>query len=186
MEKENIERVLIIVDMVNGFINEGPMADKHISHIIPNIDNLAKEYDKNEILVIKDCHTKDSVEFKAFPPHCLKGTSQANTVEELQKYENEGNVFEKNSTSAMFADGFVDKINELKNLKKVTITGCCTDICILNLAIPLKNYFNQNNRDIEIIVPKDMVETYNSNIHNREEYQDMAFKLLSMSGITLR
>ena len=56
---------------------------------------------------------------------------------------------------------------------------------MLNLAIPLKNYFNQKNRDIEIKIHKNAVETYNSQVHNRDEYNEIAFKLLKQSGIKL-
>ena len=31
-----------------------------------------------------------------------------------------------------------------KNVEEIEVVGCCTDICVLNLALPLKNYFNQN------------------------------------------
>ena len=72
----------------------------------------------------------------------------------------------------------------MKNLKEVVITGCCTDICVLNLAIPLKTYLNQKDRDVEIIVPKSIVETYHiDGVHDRDEYNNMAFKFLSLSGI---
>ena len=31
----NVKRLLINVDMVNGFVNEGPMHDSYINHIVP-------------------------------------------------------------------------------------------------------------------------------------------------------
>jgi len=48
-----------------------------------------------------------------------------------------------------------------------------------------KNYFNQENKNIEIIVPKNAVETFNSDAHNRDEYNEIAFKLLVQAGIKL-
>ena len=88
-------------------------------------------------------------------------------------------------TSAMYAENFLTDIDKLKNLKQVTIVGCCTDICVLNLAIPLNNYFNQKNRNIEIIVPKNAVETFDSEMHKRYEYNEIAFKLMAQAGIKL-
>lgn len=189
MNIESIEKVLIVIDMINGFVREGEMADKEIEHIIPEIkkqvDNFVKE--NQGIIFVKDCHEKNSIEFLSFPEHCIKGTTEAELVEELKPYENKAlKVFEKNSTSAIFAENFIKTIDSMKNLKQVMLVGCCTDICVLNLAIPLKNYFNEKNRKIEIIVPKNAVETYNSNIHNREEYNEIAYKLLNMSGINLK
>lgn len=179
------DKLLIVVDMVNGFIREGAMADSYIEHIIPEIVTLVKKYinEQQEVKFIKDCHNETAVEFESYPLHCLKGTSESELVEELKIFENSNNTYEKNSTSAIFAKNFLDDIKNMENLKEVTIVGCCTDICVLNLALPLKNYFNQENKKIEIIVQQNAVETFNSEMHNRNEYNDMAFKLLRQAGI---
>ena len=71
----------------------------------------------------------------------------------------------------------------MENLSEVVITGCCTDICVSNLAIPLQNYFDENNKEVNIIVPENAVETYDAPNHNRKEYNEMAFKLLTQAGI---
>ena len=73
----------------------------------------------------------------------------------------------------------------MTNLEEVIIIGCCTDICILNLAIPLQNYFDQKDRNITITVPKNAVETYDAPNHNRDEYNEIAFKLMVQAGINL-
>ena len=86
----------------------------------------------------------------------------------------------------MFADGFEKDICEMENLEEVIIVGCCTDICILNLAIPLQNYFDQKDRKVKVTVPKNAVETYNSDVHNREEYNEIAFKLMKQAGINVK
>lgn len=184
MIKENVENLLIVVDMVNGFVREGAMADKYIENIIPEIVHLVEE-NTEETIFIKDCHEKNAIEFNSYPVHCLKGTSESELVEELKKFETNQNVYEKNSTSAMYSEDFMTDIDKMQNLKCVTIVGCCTDICVLNLAIPLNNYFNQKNRKIEIFVPQKAVETFNSDMHNREEYNKIAFKLMSQAGIKI-
>lgn len=180
----NIDKILIIVDMVNGFVREGAMADKYIEHVIPEqiklINNLS---DMKQLIFIKDAHEENSVEFKRYPKHCIKGTGEAELVEELKCYENNAKVFEKNSTSAIFNKNLLNYIDEFINLKEVVIVGCCTDICVMNLAIPLKNYFDEINKDIDVIVVKNATETYNSEIHNRNEYNDMAYKLMKQAGI---
>ena len=104
-------------------------------------------------------------------------------IDELKPYEQYGMSFEKNSTSTMYAPGFMKEIDAMPNLEEVVISGCCTDICVLNLALPLTNYFDQNNRMVEIRVPENVVETYNSETHNREEYNQMSLKLLKQAGI---
>ena len=73
----------------------------------------------------------------------------------------------------------------MQNLKEIVVTGCCTDICVLNLVIALRNYFDQFNKKIDIIVPTNCVDTYNNVNHNREDYNNMAFKLMEQGGIKL-
>ena len=74
----------------------------------------------------------------------------------------------------------------MKKLKQIIITGCCTDICILNFAIALRNFLDELNIDIEIIVPINAVETYHiPSIHDRQEYNERAYKVMEDGGITL-
>lgn len=185
MEDNNYKKLLIIVDMVNGFIREGIMSDKYIEHIIPNQIKIINDIlDNNEGLVfVKEAHKDASSEFNRYPKHCIKGTNEAEIIDELKIYEKDAIVFEKNSTSAIFSKGFLNIFNKMNSLEEIIIVGCCTDICIMNLAIPLQNYFDEFNRNIKIVIPKDCVETYDSDNHNRNEYNEMAFKLLEQTGI---
>ena len=66
---EDIKELLIVVDMINGFVDEGALADTHIRHIIKEILNLIKEFKSasdKQVAFIKDAHKKDSMEFKSF------------------------------------------------------------------------------------------------------------------------
>lgn len=55
---ENITKLLINVDMVNGFVKEGAMADPYIQHIIPEHIKLMNEAINNQemVAIIKDTH----------------------------------------------------------------------------------------------------------------------------------
>ena len=184
---ENIKDLLIVVDMVNGFVREGAMASSHIEHIIPRIEKLVNEYTGEEdgVMFVKDCHEPDAVEFKRYPVHCVRNTSESELVDELKKYEKMALVYEKNSTSAIFPSGLLDDIKKMKNLKRIVITGCCTDICVMNFAIPLQCFLDQENRDIEIVIPKDSVETYDAPNHKAYEWNEMAYRFFEQSGIKL-
>lgn len=180
------KKIMIIVDMINGFVKEGALADPTINQITDEIESITAVYLKKgyEVIAFKDCHTAHSLEFKAFPPHCIKGTEEVELVEPLKKYESQFTVFEKNSTSGFMVSAFLDHIKKIKGLTEVLITGCCTDICIMNLAIPLKNYFNQHNQSVEVVVPKNAVDTYHiPEIHDRHEWNEMAFKLMKQAGV---
>ena len=184
---EELKKLLIVVDMVNGFVREGNMADKQIEHIIPEQLRLINKIlnEKEEVAFIKDGHNKGCKEFDRYPEHCVLDTSESDLVDELKVFEKEGLSYIKNSTSTMYAPGFINDIDMMKSLKEVIITGCCTDICVMNLAIPLQNYFDQNDRRVDIIVPTNAVETYGTDFHNRDEYNQMAFKLMKQAGIKL-
>ena len=181
---KDITRLLINVDMVNGFVKEGAMADPYIQHIIPEHIRLMQE-NEGSIAIIKDTHKENCREFKRYPVHCVEGTEEAELADELKSFEKDALVYEKNSTSTIYAENFLADIDKMENLKEVIIIGCCTDICVLNLAIPLQNYFDQKDRNITITIPKNAVETYNAPNHNREEYNEIAFKLMGQAGINL-
>ena len=186
MEFENISKLLINVDMVNGFVKMGSMSDTNIKRIIPeHITLMNRISDEGKIAIIKDTHKKDCREFKRYPVHCVEGEEEADLIDELKIFEENALVYEKNSTSTMYAPRFTYDLDKMTSLKEVIIIGCCTDICILNLAIPMQNYFDQKDRDIKITIPKNAVDTYNSLTHNREEYNNIAFKLMEQAGINL-
>lgn len=184
---EELEKALIVVDMVNGFIREGAMKDNYIERIIPKIEELIKKFNKEDegIIFIKDTHEKDALEFKKFPKHCVKNSTEADLVNELKKYESNSLVYEKNSTSAIFAPYFMEDISKMEKLKEVFITGCCTDICVMNLAVPLVNYFDQENKDVKVMVFEDATETFEAPNHNRDEYNEMAYKFMEQAGVQI-
>ena len=181
--------MLIIVDMVNGFVREGVLHDEKIADVIPRQIELIKEAKaRGDLIVfIKDTHDEDAVEFKRFggTKHCVKGTSEANLVDELLPYENTEDTIsiEKNSTSFMEAPEFRNLIAELYNIERVDIVGCCTDICDFNGTMGLANYFDQNNRNVEINVHTDAIATYAQDA--RKNYVDAAYLLMEQQGIQL-
>lgn len=185
------KKCLIVVDMVNGFVKEGILHDKHIKGIIPRQEEIIEGYlNAGELVVfIKDTHTKDSVEFKRFgnTNHCLNKTSESELVSELKSYENMNNVvsIEKNSTSFMEAPAFRNLVEEAQNIKEVDVVGCCTDICVANGTIGLANYYDEWNRDVDIRVNLDAIDTYHSDTHNRAKYSQAAQLLMEQQGIQL-
>ena len=62
---EIYENILIIVDMVNGFVEEGVLHDKEIKSVIPRQIELIKEAHKNGSLIIfiKDMVTKTEYDY---------------------------------------------------------------------------------------------------------------------------
>ena len=184
---EEIEKLIIVVDMINGFVKVGNMSDKYIEHTIPDQIKLLTEFKENNegIAIVKDTHKKDCAEFKKFPEHCIEGTYESELIDELKEFEKDALVYPKNSTSTMHAPGFVNDLEKMVKLKEVVIIGCCTDICVLNAAIPLQTYLDQHDRDVKIKVYKNCVETCDAPNHNRDEYNEMAFKVMAQAGIEI-
>lgn len=186
--------MLIIVDMVNGFVKEGALADPKIAEKVPRQIELIKEAKaKGDLIVfIKDTHEENSVEHKRFKDengntlrHCVRGTGEDLIIDELKEYENnEGTVsIEKNSTSYMEAPKFRELIKEATNIESVDVVGCCTDICVANGTMGLANYFDQWNRDVEIRVHEDAIATFAEEA--RQNYVDAAKLLMTQQGIQL-
>ena len=181
------ERVLIVVDMVNGFVYNGPLHDIECSKIIPRQKEIIDDYlDNGDLVVfIKDTHTKDSTEFSRMPIHCLENTDESELVPELREYVGRDNVItiNKNSTSFNEAPEFRELITNLVNLKRVDEIGVCTDICDFNGIMGLANRLNQENRDVSIYVHEDAVATFNET--ERREYVETAKLLMKQQGINI-
>ena len=164
--------MLIVVDMVNGFVKKGVLHDSKIGNIIPRQIELIKESHQKENLIvfIKDTHEKDSIEHKRFPaPHCVRGSGEELVVDELSEY--------------LGLDNTVLFVRDANNIKNVDIVGCCTDICVFNGAMGLANYYDQVNRDVNIRVHQDAVATYAEDV--RKNYVDAAYLLMEQQGIKL-
>ena len=181
------ERVLIVVEMVNGFVYNGPLHDIECSKIIPRQKEIIDDHlDNGDLVVfIKDTHTKDSTEFSRMPIHCLENTDESELVPELREYVGRDNVItiNKNSTSFNEAPEFRELITNLVNLKRVDEIGVCTDICDFNGIMGLANRLNQENRDVSIYVHEDAVATFNET--ERSEYVEAAKLLMKQQGINI-
>ena len=42
-----MKKLLLVIDMVNGFVKEGALADEYINNITPNIIKLIEEFKHN-------------------------------------------------------------------------------------------------------------------------------------------
>lgn len=185
-EFNNKDTVIIIIDMVNGFVKHGNLKSDRISEINYKISLLSKKASSLGIckLAFADCHTKDSTELLSYPVHCLENTYESEITDEISK-SGKYHLIKKNSTNAFFAPEFKSWLNENDTITKFIIVGACTDICIMQFSLTLKAYFNQMNKNKEIIIPIDCVETYDNNTHNAELINLMTFYNMSVNGIKI-
>lgn len=185
---EEVNSAIFVIDMNNGFCEEGALADPTIKRIVPNIRKIIMDGLKREsaLFFVNDKHTEDSVEIKRYAGHCITPREQK-TIKELSIFEEYADrVFYKNSTCALFAPGMMEMLLQMKNLKRIVITGCCTDICIMNFAVALRNFMDEWNVDVDIVVPINAVETFHiPNVHEREEANQFGYRVMESNGIRL-
>lgn len=184
MQADELRRpVLFVVDMVNGFIKEGALHDKEILSIAKPIETLLKGLDAESIFVC-DNHPEDAREFQAYPSHCVLGTSEAQVIDELKPWIR--HEIPKNSTNTFMSPGFQEFLEDaIEQYDDFIITGCCTDLCILQFALSFQGWLNQNNyHQKRIIIPVDCVETYHiEGVHDASQWNEMALANMNTNGI---
>lgn len=181
-----LKTIFFSVDINNGFCKNGALFSPRTQKLIPKTKKLLSSVlDKNfPVIAYTDEHQSNSPEFNCYPAHCLKGEEESVLVDELAflyKHKN-ATVIPKNSTNGFFT---LDKKYLGYSFDTYIITGCCTDICVYQLAITLKSYFNQNNIHKKVIVIKSMVDTFDSPEHNAEQYNKIFFNSMQSNGIEI-
>lgn len=174
--------MVLVVDMVNGFVSSGAMADQSIKEIVPDIIELLRVVHPS--IFFCDNHDLDAKEFESFPLHCIKNTQEAQIIDELKPFAKA--VFKKNSTNAFVNEEINHYLKSIINdYQDFIIVGCCSDICVMQLALSLNTYFNEQNlNDQNVIVPVNMIETYHAaGYHDQVDYNEIALKLMQQSGI---
>jgi len=81
-------QALIVVDMQNGFLREGALASDRCLAVLPTvIDEVQAALERRDhVIFTADTHEADDREFETFPVHCLRGTAEADLVDELEMY----------------------------------------------------------------------------------------------------
>ena len=156
---------IISVDVVNGFCHEGVLASPRVKAIIEPITHLMRaawQRGLRNILLSQDTHEPDAVEFGAWPAHCVRGTSEAETVPEIQSlpFFNEITVLEKNSIASGLNTGLNAWLANHPDVDTFIIVGDCTDLCTYQLAMHLRLDANARQLKRRVIVPADCVDTY--------------------------
>jgi len=151
--------VVLVVDMVRGFCEEGhPLYVGESSQIIEPIRRLLAEERArgSSIIFLCDNHAPDDAEFQMFPPHCIRGSDETRVIPELQEFA--GEVIPKTRFSCFFGTNLDQRLRELRP-DKIIMAGVCTDICVMHTVADARD------RDYAVEVPADCVATFDPEAH---------------------
>src|SRR3990167_8223576 len=128
-------KALLVIDMLNDFVlKNAPLEVSKARGIIKNIrSEISKAHRKNiSVIYICDTHKKDDKEFNIWSAHAVKGTEGQKVVRELKPGVKDY-VVSKTTYSGFFKTGLERLLKKL-DIKDLTLTGVCTNICILYTA----------------------------------------------------
>lgn len=186
---ENIRKALYMIDMNNGFVNFGNMANPKYNELVNEQLKLINKFRKENQLVnfVLEGHTTDSIEFDSYPSHCVLGTKEVELIPEFIDEQNKENTrtYYKNSINGMLNRNLQDDIKSQDNLNEIVIGGVCADLCVMDFARTFSRYLDEINRRAKIFVVENTIDTYDSLEHNREEWMDIAKKVMTQVGIIM-
>jgi nicotinamidase-related amidase len=172
---EDPQRVAVVsVDVIKGFCYEGPLASPRVAEIVDPIARLFErvwEYGVRNIILTQDTHEPEAVEFAQFPAHCVRGTTEAETVDEFQAlpFFDQMVVMEKNSIASGLNTGLEAWVNDHPEVDTFIVTGDCTDLCTYQLAMYLRLDANARQLERRVIVPANTVQTYDIPLETAEQ-----------------
>lgn len=181
------ETAVIVVDLVNGFVNRGAFASDRVKAVIPNVETLLKKTHTCKKVFFRDAHTNDSTELNVYPIHCIRGSKEEEIIHELIPYTKQAHsiVIDKNSTNGFLTKEFQQWLNKNSHITNFIVIGCAADICVSDFAKTLKCFFCQNNAEKKIFIPKDCVETYDYGAHNGDIMKTFSLYSMHLAGIKI-
>lgn len=162
------ERVAVLsIDMINGFCKEGPLSGPRVGALIPPVVDVftrAHALGVRSFVLTQDTHDPNTPEFGAYPPHCVAGTPESQTVSELAAlpFADQVTTIEKNSLSSHLGTRLGDWLRERPELDTFVIIGDCTDLCVYSAAMHLRLEANALNLKRRVIVPAQAVDTFDT------------------------
>ncbi|MDW8395676.1 MAG: isochorismatase family cysteine hydrolase [Anaerolineae bacterium] len=163
------------VDVINGFCTVGPLASPRVQGIVAPIAALFKSAyaaGVRHFLLTQDTHEPDAVEFRQYPPHCVRGHVESQTVPELLAlpFASSFVVIEKNSISSSINTQLDPWLERHPEVRTFIVVGDCTDLCTYQLAMHLRLRANALQlADARVIVPENCVQTYDTPVAVAEQ-----------------
>jgi nicotinamidase-related amidase len=156
-----VPKVILIVDMIRGFLEKGNnlYCGDASRDIIQNVIKLLDSEIGNgsDLIFLCDRHESGDLEFEMFPVHCLVDSLESELIPELVKYQ--GLRIYKKRYSGFYGTELSDYLGKI-NPDQVIVCGVCTDICVMHTVADARN------RDYNVLVPMDAVASFDVEAHN--------------------
>ena len=158
--------VIFSADMIDGFLYAGPLSSPRVAALADPVAELFQRawgFGIRQFVLVQDSHDPGTPEFEAYPPHCLKDSDEAPTIQHLATlpFADAFTVIEKNSLNPAIATPFDDWLEMNRELTTAIVVGNCTDLCVYQLAMHLRLRANALNiAEFRVIVPIDAVQTF--------------------------
>ncbi|MBI4339108.1 MAG: cysteine hydrolase [Chloroflexi bacterium] len=156
---------VLAADLVEGFCRQGSLASPRIQGIVPaavGVFQRAYAHGVRRFVLLQDTHSPGAEEFHAFPPHCLRGSPESQTIAELLAlpFARDFLVVEKNSLHPALGTDFDRWMDAHPEMRDFIVVGDCTDLCVYSVAMHVRLRANAHDYPQRVIVPADAVQTY--------------------------
>lgn len=128
---------VVVIDLAKDFVLPGgviadaggPEYQRRAQAIVPKLARLLEAARSAGVLVVyaTDAHTPADSELKKWPPHAMKGTWQADIVDELKPQA--GDLVVEKTTYSPFASSNLEAELRARGIETLVITGLHTDCC---------------------------------------------------------
>ena len=131
------DRSLLVIDMLEDFVRPGaPLEVPETRRILPALRRrVARARKEGELVVyLCDSHRKNDPEFArmGWPPHAVAGTTGAAVVAAVSPEP--GDVVLNKKTYSGFHGTGLQSVLRRRGIRKLSLSGCVTSICILYTA----------------------------------------------------
>jgi nicotinamidase-related amidase len=191
---------IVVIDMINGFVHEGPLSGPRVASLalpIRNFVEAAKSSGSRLFVSLQDTHRVDALEFKSYPAHAVAGTRESELISELSSLDVEWRVFEKNTlnvacearvgfNSALLGWTETPANYDEKYTKTFWLVGNCTDLCVYQTAMQMRQLYNAIHREgVRIVVVASLTDTYDAPWHPGDFYHRLFLKHMEQNGIEI-
>lgn len=187
LKDEEVMKVNYNIDMNNGFVNFGAMANPAYNELVPEQLRIIEKMEKEQGITtfILEGHHEDALEFESYPKHCVLGTPEAELIPELITFQNNPNVytFYKNCINGMLNLSVQEQLKKLKNLKEIIYNGVCADLCVMDFARTNARFLDQIDKKVKLFAVKSTIDTFDAPGHDKEEWINIACKVMEQAGI---